>query len=264
MRKLNLLIGIITLCLSVFLLGCSDNSTENNLTEGDYQDPNYQSARSITEGIVDSVFLMAEATSNYIDFNGSAPMQATDSLLITFDEETCWWHLYLGADTTGASLLFIDSLKFEDVEGCQQFPDSMTTTSIEYRAFIDIDMTADSATIAATAHENLLLEGIQEDTCVFDATASSFLELVSGLYDITYDYSAYLDNVKFLTEELMNDQEPRPVSGSMALSLTLFGTYQQNSGSWNWNITITFNEGGYHARAESGENYWEWDVTYVA
>ncbi len=256
---------VFMLALSVAYLGCSDKATEPELTEGDYQDPNYQVARMITESIVDSLFLEADAASDFIGFDGSAPMSpAAESLLITFDELTCWWHIYLGADTTNASMIFIDSVKFQDAEGCQMFPDSLTTTCIEYRAYLDINLISDSLTIAASANENLLLEGIQEDTCVINATAVSNLELASTLYDIAYDYNGALDDIKFLTLELMYEENPRPVAGTMILNLTIYGANQQGSGSWNWTIIITFNEGGYHARAESGENYWEWDVTYVA
>jgi hypothetical protein len=186
--------------------------------------------------------------------------------LITFDEVTCWWHLYLdlSSDTTNSSLLFVDSLKFQDSEGCQQFPDSLTTTSIEYRAFLDISIVADSGTFIGTANENLLLEGIQEDTCVLIATAESNLEVTSSLYEFAYDYSGVLDDIKFLTLDLMYEENPRPVAGTMYLNLTVYGSNQQGSGNWTWSVIITFNEGGYHARAESGENYWEWDVTYVA
>jgi hypothetical protein len=263
MKKIAFLLFSLFTALALVFVACSDNATEPELTEGDYQDPNYQTARMITESIVDTLFMEADAASDFINFDGSEPMQASDSLLITFDEETCWWHIYVGADTTNASLLFVDSLKFQDAEGCQMFPDSFTTTSIEYRAYLDIDLISDSATIVATANENLLLEGIQDDTCVINATAASNLELASSLYEISYDYSGALDDIKFLTLELMNEEDPRPVAGTMILNLIIFGSNQQGSGSWNWAVIITFNEGGYHARAESGENYWEWDVTYV-
>ena len=260
--KLFTLVAVISAFCLIFV-ACSDNPADNNLTEGDPQDPNFQMAQSVTEGVVDSLFRFAQTTSNYIDFNGSEPMQAQDSLAIVFDYETCWWYIYLSADTTDGSMVFVDSLRFEDSEGCQQYPDSQTTTTIEYRAFIDIDITSDSGTVAATATENLYLAGIQEDTCVFDVSAASNLELASSLYELSYDYSGNFTHIKFLTEELMNDDNPRPVSGSLFLDLTIYGSYQQSSGSWNWNVTVTFNETGYHARAESGENYWEWDVTYV-
>lgn len=254
------------LALTFAFIACSDNSTEPPLTEGDYENPNYQTARVYTEMIVDSLFQDADQASDYINFDGSAPMRAYDSLLISFDETTCWWHLYLdySDDSTNSTLLFVDSLKFQDVDGCQQFPDSFTTTSIEYRAILDIDIVADSGTFLANANENLILEGIQEDTCVINASAATNLSVASTLYEFAYDYSGSMDDIKFLTQELMYDENPRPVAGTLNLDLTIYGSNQQGSGSWHWTITITFNEGGYHARAENGENYWEWDKTYPA
>jgi len=254
------------LALTFAFIACSDNSTDNNLTEGDYNDPNYERAQATTENIVNSFFEDADATSDYIGFNGSEPMQACDSLLITFDQETCWWHLYLdlGSDTSNSGMLIVDSVKFQDAQGCQQFPDSFTTTSIEYRALLDIDIVADSGTFMENASENILLEGIQEDTCVINATAVCEMDIIANLYELAYDYEGAMDDIKFLTQELMYEENPRPVAGTLYLDLTIYGSNQQGSGSWHWSITITFGEGGYHARAESGENYWEWDFTYVS
>ena len=112
------LFSLFTALVLVFA-ACSDNATEPELTEGDYQDTNYQTARYFTELIVDSLFMSADAASDFIGFDGSAPMSpAAESLLITFDEETCWWHIYFGADTTDASMIFVDSVKFQDAEHC--------------------------------------------------------------------------------------------------------------------------------------------------
>jgi hypothetical protein len=105
MKSRLFLILAIILAASVSFIACSDNSTEPELTEGDYDDPNYQTARLITDSVVDTVIMEADAASDFIGFDGSEPMRtAGDSLLIAFDELTCWWHLYLSADTTNSSL----------------------------------------------------------------------------------------------------------------------------------------------------------------
>ncbi|UCE66569.1 MAG: hypothetical protein JSU85_00720 [Candidatus Zixiibacteriota bacterium] len=265
MKKRIFFLFLIVLGIALVFSACSDNATESELTEGDYDDLNYETARATADSIVVAFFQEADEASDFIGFDGSAPMSpAAESLLITFDELSCWWHIYVGADTTNGSLIFVDSVKFQDAEGCQMFPDSLTTTSIEYRAYLDINVVSDTGSLVATANENLLLEGIQEDTCVINATAESNAEVALGLYEAAYDYSGALDDIKFLTEELMYEEEPRPVSGTLALNLTIYGSSQQGSITFNWSIIITFNETGYHARAESGENYWEWDVTYIA
>jgi hypothetical protein len=254
----------LALSFSIFLAACSDNSSENNLTEGDPQDPNFQTAQMVTEGIVDTLLLEADLASGFINFDGSQPMSPTaESLLITFDETTCWWHIYVSSDTNNASLLFIDSLKFQDAGGCQQFPDSLTTTEIEYRAYLDISIITDSAYIAGSANDNLLLQGIQEDTCAINAGLNRNLEMALSQYEYSYNCAGAIDNVKFLTQELMYGENPRPVSGTLILNLTIYGASQQGSVGVHWFVTVTFNETGYHVRAESGENFWEWDVTYI-
>lgn len=260
--KLFTLVAVI-MALSLLFIACSDKS-ENNLTQGDPQDQNFQTAKTYTELVVDSLFIEAAAASNFINFDGSQPMSPTaESLLITFDETTCWWHIYISSDTTNTSLLFVDSLKFQDIDGCQQFPDSLTTTEIEYRALLTMSVVTDSAYISGSANDDMLIQGIQEDTCVINAGLNRNLEMALSTYQFSYDYTGAINNVKFMTQDLMYGLNPRPVSGTLILNLTIYGLSQQGSGGISWFVTVTFNETGYHARAESGENYWEWDVTYV-
>ena len=75
MRSRLLCLFTLLIALTFTFIACSDNSTDNNLTEGDYNDPNYEAAKSTTENIVNSFFEEADATSDYIGFNGSEPMQ---------------------------------------------------------------------------------------------------------------------------------------------------------------------------------------------
>jgi len=56
-----------------------------------------------------------------------------------------------------------------------------------------------------------------------------------------------------------------PTGGGMGSSIhysshSLYPNYP--SGTYDWTLTLTFSETGYHARMESGDNYWEWDGTW--
>ncbi len=264
MSKFLRIFGALAVAFIFAICACSDNATDTPLTEGDPNDPNYQSAQEMTNLYIDSLFDISGATFNFLNFDGSAPMNATaDSLAIVFDQQSCWWSIYVSFDSTSGSMLMIDSLKFQDVDGCQQFPDSATTTEIENRAFFDLTVVADSGSMAISARENVLLQGIQGDTVVINATSDRYLDLAMGLFDITYDYDGVLSDLAFLTADLQSREAPKPISGSLNLNLIMYGTTQEGSMSVNWSITVTFYPEGYHARAEAGENYWEWDVTYI-
>ena len=264
MKRLLLLFGIISLCAVFMIAGCSDSATESELTEGNPDDPNFQIARTMTDGIVDSLFNSSETAFGFLNFDGTAPSSvANDTLYVVFHESSCWWEIYFSIDSLNNWLVLIDSLQFRNAEGCQQFPDSLTTTEIEYRIYFDMSVSDDSASIDATGHQIFSLEGIQDDTVVVNATTQNNMDLAMGLLDILYEYDAVLTGLKFLALDLEEETEPRPVSGSLSLSLSVVSSSPNASGSINWSITITFNPTGYHARAESGENYWEWDVTYI-
>ncbi len=254
--------GMFALSFAFIALACSDNATDNNLTEGEPNDPSFLAAQDISDGFVDSLFITTGTAFGFIDFDGTAPMNApADTFLVVFDSSSCWWSLNWSIDTT---IIFSDSVKFQDANGCQQFPDSLTTTEIEYRAYLDINIVSDSGSITATASNNLALAGIQEDTTIINATTAMEADYNHPIYQLAYNYSGTLNDIGFLTSELREENEPKPLSGTLTLALTIFGTSPDGSGGVNWSVTITFNPNGYHGRAESGGNFWEWDVSYIA
>ena len=258
---------LILLLLGVFVafIACSDNSTDSDLTEGDPDDPNFLMAQGLVEGFVDSTFNSMMFASEYLYFEGNGPLQATsDSMHIIFDSETCWWEIYISYDdTTGFGFTFIDSVKFQDVAGCQQFPDSTTTTQIEYRAYADVFASADSGSIDAALSESMLMTGIQSDLVVINASGSADIGMDYGQISYIIAYDGTVIDITFYRDDLMGDGEAYPISGSMALAMNVDTTTPNGSASISWTMDITFYEDHYHVRAESGDNYWEWDVYYA-
>jgi hypothetical protein len=247
----------------VLFLGCSDDGTNSNLTEGDQNDPDFIQAQELANTYVDSMFVSFDQVFGYMTFDGTEPLDATaDSVNINYDTETCWWEIYVSSDTTDFSMLFIDSVKFDDGTGCQMFPDSLTTTQIEYRAFFDISTMADSGSLSLTAHENVLVEGIQADHVVINASNTTFMDLVLGVYSISANYEASITDLTFNRADFDTEGPVYPLSGSAAVAMVVQGSYDQGGGARSWVVYVTFYEDHYHARAESGDNYWEWDVYY--
>lgn len=259
------LFGLILIGAMLAFIACSDNSTDSDLTEGDPEDPNFLMAQGLVEGFVDSTFSYMMFASEYLYFEGGGLWQATnDSMHAIFDAETCWWELYVSYDdTTGFGFTLIDSVKFQDVAGCQQFPDSTTTTQIEYRAYADVFASADSGSIDATLIESLLMTGIQSDLVVINSSGSADIGMNYGQISYIVAYEAAVTDVTFYRDDLMGDGEVYPVSGSMALAMSVDTTTPNGSASISWTADITFYEDHYHVRAESGDNYWEWDVYYT-
>jgi len=264
MKRNVLLLSVILVGAFLAFVACSDNSTDSNLTEGDPNDPNFIQAKSLAEAYVDTLFESFEMVFGYLSFDGSGPLSAVgDSFNINYDQETCWWEIYASFDSTGFSFVFVDSGRFYDGRRCQMLPDSLTTTQIEYRAYLDLSAYADSGSLVVDAEEEALVTGIQSDQVVVNASNSTFMDMDLGFLAMTVDYNGTITDLTFNRVDLDGEPPVYPMSGSAEVAMTIEGSSDQGSGSGSWMVDVTFYEDHYHARAESGDNYWEWDVYYT-
>ncbi len=267
MKKKSYLSVFATLLAFAAIMACGDSATDTTKTEGDPNDPNYVQARAMTEGYVDSLFYVYNEASAYITFDGQSPQStAADSSSVIFDPETCWWEVYASSDSTGYSFLLIDSVKFEDASGCQMFPDSTTTTSIEYRLTLSLDVVEDSGYVDMTFDQGVLITGIQSEQVTLNSSgAADFglgLVLDQGTLDFDYAYDGNVTDLVFNRDEIMADTVAHPISGAMDLSATMDIGSPNGAAHSTWLMHVTFFVDHYHVYAESGDNYWEWDVYY--
>ena len=268
MNKKILLIVFAVLFAFMAILACSDNAaTDPVKTEGNPEDPNYIQAKAMTEAYVDSLFNTYNTASGYIAFDGNGPLSPmADSASVVYDPQMCWWQVYASSDTTGYSFLLIDSVKFDDGTGCQMFPDSATTTSIEYRVILDLTADADSGYINMAFDQSVLLAGIQSDLVTLNSNGAADFGLGfildQGTIDFGYAYNGEVRDLVFNRDELMADSVAHPLSGEMDLAASMDIGSINGSTHTNWAITVTFDPEYYHAYAESGDNYWEWDHYY--
>jgi len=266
MKKKCFISFLAILLISVAFIACGDNA-DTAKTEGDPNDVTYLQAKSTTEVYVDSLVETLDFAAGYMTFDGVSPLGATaDSANVNYDPQTCWWEIYFSSDTLGSSLLFIDSVSFDDGSGCQMFPDSTTTTEIEYRAYASFSITADSGSISFVARENVVLSGIQTAQIVIDGSNAAEMNL-SMIIDTTeasffYDYSGSAVSVTFNKADLQGELPAHPLSGTLNLSLAMEIAGTNGSANVNWTMIVSFLEDHYHVYAESGDNYWEWDVYY--
>jgi hypothetical protein len=263
MRNVSKLLLVLSLIAFAAFISCS-NGTDSNKTEGDPEDPNFQMAQGFIEGFVDSTFNAARYGTSYLTFDGNGPLNVTeDTMYVVFDEMTCWWEIYVSySDTTGLSYTFIDSVKFQDASGCQQFPDTATTTEIEYRAYADAGLIADSISMTAILSQNMLITGIQGDYVVVNTSGSEDLDMTYGQADYAVDFDGTVIDLTFLRDDVVEGVQAYPLSGTMFLSMTVSTVWPNGSSNMSWTADITFYEDHYHVYAVSGDNYWEWDVYY--
>lgn len=267
MKRSFLFLSMILVGAFLAFTACSDNATDSDLTEGNPDDPNFVQAQGLAEAYVDTLFESFEMAFGYMTFQGDGPLNTVgDSLNINYDEETCWWQIYISSDIStdsiDYSLIFIDSVRFNNETGCQILPDSLTTTQIEYRAYLDLSVIADSGSIIVDSYQNALLTGIQSDFVVLNASNSTYMDMDLGFLAFTVDYDGTITDLTFNHADLEGEAEVYPLSGSASVAMAIVGSSHDGSGAQSWTVDITFYEDHYSARAESGDNYWEWDVYY--
>lgn len=264
MRKISLVTILSVAATGLLVLSCSDS---NKKTQGDPNDTAYLQAQGLTDAYVDSLIQAFGFASGYVYFDGTEPLRATsDSLNINFDQGTCWWEIYASSDTNGLSTLFIDSLTFQDIDGCQMLPDSGTTTQIEYRAMLDFSAVMDSGSATATASQDMLITGIQAPVVFFNSAGAAQVSFVFGVIPdqsiLYYSYNGLSTDVAFDRDSLFYGQQAYPLSGNINLSMVLDLTSPQGNIHSAWTYDITLYTDHYHVYAESGDNYWEWDHQY--
>ncbi len=122
MKKGFLLLSIVLIGALLVFAACSDNATDSDLTEGNPDDLNFVQAQGLAEAYVDTLFESFEMAFGYMTFEGDGPLNTVgDSLNINYDQETCWWQIYISSDISSDSidysLIFIDSVRFNSEAG---------------------------------------------------------------------------------------------------------------------------------------------------
>jgi hypothetical protein len=250
---------------AVLLIGGCSDSTKPAKTPGSENDASYQTAQAFAKEFVDSLPLFASDGFSYMDFDGTKIANVlSDSASINYDGATKWWVIYFHHDSTYANLTARDSVRFEQGDSCTMFPDSLNTTGIDYRATLDISLGGDTVNVSADFGNGMHITGIQSEQVNFDGPSSAAILTQLGVNSsIECVYSAALNNVVFNCIDLETEIHPHPVDGTIAMAMMVHTVAPQGSAEVNWTIDITFYADHYHVHFESGDNYWDWDGTYI-
>lgn len=263
MKKLTISVGIILLGALMIISACSDKSTGNDRTEGDYQDESFLQAQSLVVGFTDSLLTEINLAFWRLFEEGYGPGPlAADSVSATYDPETCWWELYTDAIRGDTSYINIDSLKFSDDSGCRQYPDIGTITQFDYRTFGDILISDGQETTHATGFLNSAISGFQSDFVIVDCEAALQASVSYDFGGSDLDYDAENVDLNYVRDEVYSVDTVYPVSGNLPLNMAITTHSLDGSQTTYWYFTITFNENDYHVHAESGDYFWNWNVLY--
>lgn len=263
MKKLTISVGVILLGLLLITSTCSDKSTGNDRTEGDYQDESFLQAQSLVVGFTDSLLTEINVAFWHIIMDDHEPGPlAADSASATYDPETCWWELYTDGIRGDTSFIQIDSLKFIDESGCQQYPDIGTITQFDYRTFGDIFISDGQETIHATGFLSAAISGFQSDFVIVDCEAALQASVSYDFVGTDLDYDAENTDLNYVRDDLYSGDPVYPVSGGLPLTIKITNHSWEGSPATYWYFSITFSENGYNVHAESGDYFWNWGVLY--
>jgi hypothetical protein len=153
----------------------------------------------------------------------------------------------------------MDSVRFEEGDSCTMFPDSLSTTGIDYRGAFSVSLGSDTLYLDADFVNHLHITGIQSEQVFFNGLSTADIAFPTA----EFSYSASDNNVTFNRVDLEMEPHPHPVDGSISMALMVHAVTPQGSAEVNWTIDITFYMDHYHVHFESGNNYWDWDGTYI-
>ena len=263
-KKLSI-VALIPL-LAIGLAGCSKNSSRPaGLTPGDPSDPTFLKVQETTDQFGEQYLESINEALNYIYFSGPL-MRPADTSFITYDDETSWWILVVDrlSEPTFVPFYVVDSVRFSAGDDYQQYPDE-TTTTIDYRFWAEYHPEASEDTsLDIYAHNDCLLDGFTGDTVVVNGSTDYSIEGSIGDVDVEYSLTGDAENVKFL-RAYINEDGTHPVDGTLSLTVTIHTSGQiGNFPATNvtWTLVLTFDDEGYDARLESGQNYWQWSKSW--
>ncbi len=275
----NLTLLLMLFSLTAFFWGCSDDSTSNELVQGDPNDPNFLFISSfLNVETVQSGLTMLDLSTDLID---SIPdiLPKTGPVFKSSDFETInivnyrfrdYWHVFevivsaAGEFDDGVDSVFfsgIDSIRFENAAGPMELPDSLTT-KIMLRYHFDIEAYAPEGMIDVGNHGSLDLTGeFEGDFEINGFTSDSIsVDAVDSITTIDLAVTTNQTYTDLFIDSYMQEKDACPNAGSIGvvnsidLDMTITGDSPQTvaiHGIWNANfdfhndrtVTITYSDG---------------------
>jgi hypothetical protein len=270
LKKLLLIALAMTVAISMF--GCGDDSNSpKTKTPGDNNDQNFRAIQSqISEELLPGMLESLNSGISLLDFDGGPIMKTNDTSYYDFNNDSYWWRYVDQAEEEGEGYYYnyaeIDSFRFEEGSQFQQYPDSGTTTGMDTRQHFDnvSYQTGDSN----ETHVDVLYHytGLAGDIMTIAGTSDINYSFAMDSLSLAYEFGGNFSNVTIPIANVDPDSNSNhPTGGGMGMTIH----YESQSlnpnypdGTFDWSLNLTFSETGYHARVESGDNYWEWDGTW--
>lgn len=273
MKRLFLLFVLAGLLTGVFF-GCSDDETDNPLTPGDPEDPDYTLFVDQFDGMNNTNLDMFGVTFGFIDLIGNPEVSSSTAPKITGDptyeyhEASGYWYCtWVDTNEYDEIHTYVDSLQFKEGSTAVQWPDMDSVTEI--RSYVTLTLTGPTID-TGIAHQNLVITANEagSDTIIIngsadllaDATFEDIDDADTTVCTMNVDYEITLTNLLYNTEYMNYEGELTcPRSGSVVFngSFDLACTGADSGAiSGTWNVTEAFAEGDVTMTITHGDNVW--------
>jgi hypothetical protein len=268
----KLLLIALAMIVAISMFGCGDDSSSpKSKTPGDNNDQTFLAVQSsIEEDLLPGMLESLNEGISLLEFDGGPILKANDTSYYDFNEQTYWWRYVDQYEQEGEGYYYnyasIDSFRFEEGAGYGQYPDSGTTTGLDTRQHFDNESYSDSDTLESHVDVSYHYTGLAGNIMTIAGNSNINYEFGMDSLSYAYEFGGNFDNVTIPIANIDPESDSNhPTGGGMGMSIfyemqSLNPNYP--SGSYDWSLALTFSETGYHARVESGDNYWEWDGTW--
>lgn len=258
--------------MAISMFGCSDKSSSpKTKTPGDANSQDFLTIKTtVSDELIPGMLDGLNEGIGLLGFDGGRIQNTNDTSYYDFNDTTYWWRYVDQSEEEGEGYYYsnaeIDSFRFEEGSGYQLYPDSGTTTGLDTRQHFDGESVTAVETTQTSADIIYHYTGLAGDVMTIAGSSDISFDMAIDSLTMSYAFGGDFSNVTIPIANLDPDSSNNhPTSGGMQTSIhysSESSSPNYHSGSFDWTLTLTFSETGYHARVESGDYYWEWDGTW--
>ena len=261
MKKIAVITGLIFIGAIFFISGCSDKSTDGQITEGDYTNEDYLLARAESDSVMEDIRLDNFGARDWICLEPMGPHHPMPDS-ISYDSTTGWHIFEFSRQDPIVQISVVDSFRFTDLNSeYQRFHDS-TTNIFERRLKRDLHAERgridDATEWDRNMERNTIWDGLADSITTLNGDFSRHWSGESDWRDFEKTTNGEMTDILFHTEDLRSDYPAHPYDGTFEAWMVMDIVLPRREAHIEAHLIVTFFDGGYNAHLERGDNWWEW------
>lgn len=267
MSKLKLLL-LLSVGAIFLIAGCSDNSTDNAMTEGDYGDEDFSLARVEADSVVEDLQTDNFGAHDWMNwgrhegpFPPPPPEPYPDS--IVYDSTSGWHVVSFSRENDLIQHSVVDSFRFTDLDSQYQIHPDSTTNIFERN--LNKDFHAESGPMHPdrewdrTVERHTNWDGLAEDIVTLNGDFNRWWSGQSSNHVFEKTVDGEMTDIQFYRDDMIRPiRDAHPFDGDFEGWMVMDIELPERQAHIEAHLTVEFFEGGYHATLERGSNWWEW------